>query len=101
MRELLAREPLVFDSGPERVRLLAIVSGAGDNYLGDAVAAGADAFLTGEPAERVMAEAREAELHFIAAGHYATETLGIRRVGEHLAKRFALRHVFLDVPNPV
>ena len=46
-------------------------------------------------------QAREAELHFIAAGHYATETLGIRRVGEHLAKRFALRHVFLDVPNPV
>ena len=101
VRELLAREPLVFDSGPERVRLLAIVSGAGDNYLGDAVAAGADAFLTGEPAERVMAEAREGRLHFIAAGHYATETLGIKRLGEHLAARFALRHVFLDVPNPV
>ena len=101
VRELLAREPLVFDSGPERVRLLAIVSGAGDDFLPDAVAAGADAFLTGEPAERVMAEAREGRLHFIAAGHYATETLGIKRLGEHLAARFALRHVFLDVPNPV
>jgi putative NIF3 family GTP cyclohydrolase 1 type 2 len=91
----------VFDTGPERVRLLAIVSGAGNDYLADAAAAGADAFLTGEPTERVMAEAVEARLHFIAAGHYATETLGIKRIGELLAERFALRHVFLDVPNPV
>jgi dinuclear metal center YbgI/SA1388 family protein len=101
VRERLGREPLVFDAGPERVRLLAIVSGAGNDYLADAAAAGADAFLTGEPTERVMAEAREAHLHFIAAGHYATETLGIKRIGELLAERFALRHVFLDVPNPV
>jgi dinuclear metal center YbgI/SA1388 family protein len=101
VRDLLAREPLVFDSGPERVQQLAIVSGAGDDFLAEAVAAGADAFLTGEPTERVMAEAREAQVHFIAAGHYATETLGIKRLGEHVAERFALRHVFLDVPNPV
>jgi putative NIF3 family GTP cyclohydrolase 1 type 2 len=40
-------------------------------------------------------------LHFVAAGHYATETLGVRRLGEHLAERFGLRHAFLDVPNPV
>ena len=37
----------------------------------------------------------------IAAGHYATETFGIRRLGEHLAERFGLEHVFIDVPNPV
>ena len=58
-------------------------------------------FLTGEPAERTMALARECEMHFIAAGHYATETFGVRRLGEHLAERFGLRHVFLDAPNPV
>jgi dinuclear metal center YbgI/SA1388 family protein len=101
VRETTSREPLVFDSGPALVRRLAIVSGAGADFLADAVAAGADAFLTGEPAERVMAQARESALHFIAAGHYATETLGIKRLGEHLAERFHLRHVFLDVPNPV
>ena len=99
--EITAREPLVFDSGPAVVRRVAIVSGAGADYLADAAAAGADALLTGEPAERVMAQARESRLHFIAAGHYATEVPGIRRVGEHLAERFQLRHVFLDVPNPV
>jgi dinuclear metal center YbgI/SA1388 family protein len=101
VHDVTSREPLVFDSGPALVRRLAIVSGAGADFLTDAAAAGADAFLTGEPAERVMAQARESGLHFIAAGHYATETLGIRRLGEHLAERFHLRHVFLDVPNPV
>ena len=55
-----AREPLVFDAGPPRVRTLAIVSGAGADYLAEAAAAGADALLTGEAAERTMAHAREA-----------------------------------------
>ena len=101
VRAITSREPLVFDAGPARVRTVAIVSGAGAGFLGDAAEAGADALLTGEPAERVMAQAREYRLHFIAAGHYATETLGVKRLGDHLAERFALRHVFLDVPNPV
>ncbi len=99
--ELTAREPLVFDSGPERVQTLAIVSGAGASYLDEAIALGADAFLTGEPAERVMTQARENDLHFIAAGHYATETFGVRALGELLAERFDVEHAFVDVPNPV
>jgi dinuclear metal center YbgI/SA1388 family protein len=98
---LTERTPLVFDAGPERIGSVAIVSGAGANYLQDAIAAGADAFLTGEPAERVMSEAREASIHFIAAGHYATETFGVKRLGEHLSERFALEHTFIDVPNPI
>jgi dinuclear metal center YbgI/SA1388 family protein len=100
-REVTSREPLVFDAGPAQVGRVAIVSGAGADYLGEAAAAGAEAFITGEPAERSMAQARELGLHFIAAGHYATETFGVRRLGEHLAERFGLRHLFLDVPNPV
>jgi dinuclear metal center YbgI/SA1388 family protein len=98
---ITSREPLVFDAGPERVDRLAIVSGAGGDYLADAEAAGADALLTGEIPERTMAQARELGLHVIAAGHYATETFGVRALGEHLAARFELRHVFLDVANPV
>jgi dinuclear metal center YbgI/SA1388 family protein len=99
--EITEREPLAFDSGPGRVRRLAIVSGAGADYIDEAAAAGADALLTGEVAERAMAQAREQRLHLIAAGHYATETFGVRRLGEHLAERFGLRHVFIDVPNPL
>jgi putative NIF3 family GTP cyclohydrolase 1 type 2 len=48
-----------------------------------------------------MAQAREAGVHFIAAGHYATETFGVRSLGDYLGERFGLRHVFLEVPNPV
>jgi dinuclear metal center YbgI/SA1388 family protein len=101
VQQITAREPLVFEAGPARVRVVAIVSGAGADYTADAAIAGADALLTGEPAERAMALARESRIHLIAAGHYATETFGIRRLGERLAERFELRHVFLDVPNPV
>lgn len=95
------REPLHFACGPDRVRSIGIVSGAGSGYLGDAIDAGLDAFVTGEPTERVMAQAREAGIHFLAAGHYATETFGVRRLGELLADRFGVDHVFLDIPNPI
>jgi dinuclear metal center YbgI/SA1388 family protein len=101
VRELTGREPLAFLDGPDRVRTIAIVSGAGADHLGEAVAAGHDAFLTGEPAERVMTHAREEAIHFLAAGHYATETFGVRRLGELLAERFGVAAPFVDVPNPI
>jgi putative NIF3 family GTP cyclohydrolase 1 type 2 len=92
---------LAFTDGPDRVRTVAIASGAGADHLEEAIAAGLDAFITGEPAERVMSRAREAGVHFLAAGHYATETFGVRRLGDLLAERFGIRHVFVDVPNPI
>jgi dinuclear metal center YbgI/SA1388 family protein len=101
VRRVTGRDPLAFTDGPERVRTIGIVSGAGADYLEDAIAAGLDAFVTGEPIERAMARAQEAEVHFIAAGHYATETFGVRRLGDLLAAEFGVRHVFVDVPNPI
>jgi len=101
VREVTQREPLVFDAGPERVRRIGIVSGSASKLLPQAVELGLDAFLTGEPAENVMADAREAGIHFIAAGHYATETFGVRRLGELLAEHFGIVHQFVDIPNPV
>jgi dinuclear metal center YbgI/SA1388 family protein len=95
------REPLAFAAGPDPVRTIGIVSGAGADHLEDAIALGLDAFVTGEPAERVMTRAEEAGIHFLAAGHYATETFGVQALGERLARRFGVRHVFVDVPNPI
>jgi putative NIF3 family GTP cyclohydrolase 1 type 2 len=83
------------------VRTIGIVSGAGADHLEEAIEARLDAFITGEPTERVMSHAREAGVHFLAAGHYATETFGVRRLGDLLAERFGIRHVFVDVPNPI
>jgi len=101
VRSLTAREPLLLGDGRDPVRSVGIISGAGADSLPDAVTAGLDAFITGEPREHVMADARESGIHFIAAGHYATETFGIRRLGELVAERFGVEHVFVDIPNPV
>ena len=95
------REPLIQGAGPEVVHSLGVISGAAAGYLDDAVALGLDGFLTGEPSEHSMADARESGLHFIAAGHYATETFGIRRLGEIVAERFGVDHHFIEVANPV
>jgi dinuclear metal center YbgI/SA1388 family protein len=95
------REPLIQGAGPEVVHRLGVISGGAASYMDQAIAARTDAFLTGEPSEHSMADAREAGLHFIAAGHYATETFGIRRLGELLADRFGIEHRFVEIPNPV
>ena len=94
-------EPLVFDAGPEQIGTVGIVTGAGGFALHEAGPLGLDALVTGEPSEPVMGEAREYGIHFMAAGHYATETLGIRRLGELVAHRFGIEQEFIDVPNPV
>ena len=97
----LGREPFVWDAGPECVHAVGVVSGAGASMLREAVDQGLDAFLTGEPAEHAMADAREAGIHFIAAGHYATETLGVRSLGERLSMQFGVEHRFVEIPNPI
>jgi dinuclear metal center YbgI/SA1388 family protein len=101
VRDATAREPLAFTDGPQPVRTIGIVSGSGADHLDEAIGAGLDAFVTGEPSERSMARAREAGVHFLAAGHYATETFGVRALGERLVERFGVDHAFVDVPNPI
>ena len=98
---MTGREPLVFASGPEQIRLVGIVTGGGAFAIHEAATMGLDALITGEPSEPVMAEAREYGIHFLAGGHYATETFGIRALGEAVAERFGVAHRFIDVPNPV
>lgn len=101
LADAVGREPLVFDAGPERISTVGIVTGAGGFALHEAGPLGLDALVTGEPSEPVMGEAREYGVHFLAGGHYATETFGIRRLGELVAERFGVDHLFVDVPNPI
>ena len=100
-RAVFGADPFAWDSGPEVVHSLGVVSGAAASSFGEAIEHGLDGFLTGEPAEHVMAYAREAGVHFIAPGHYATETFGVRRLGDLVAERFGIEHRFVDVPNPI
>jgi len=99
--KIFGQEPQVFGRGPERISTLGIISGGAQKELYRAIDEGLDAFLTGEVSEWVMNLAREAGIHYLAAGHYATERLGIRALGRRVADRFDIPVEFIDVPNPV
>jgi dinuclear metal center YbgI/SA1388 family protein len=99
-RSLFGQEPLLL--GPSRqVRRVGIVSGGATRELLQAVDEGLDAYVTGEASEWVTNVARETGVCYLACGHYATERLGVRALGELLAERFGLTVEFVDVPNPV
>jgi dinuclear metal center YbgI/SA1388 family protein len=95
------RQPLLLGAGPDRIRSIGIVSGSAADTLHEAADAGLDAFLTGEPREHITADAAELGMWFLAAGHYATETFGVRALGDLLAERFGVEHIFVDLANPV
>jgi dinuclear metal center YbgI/SA1388 family protein len=101
VRERLDRPPLVFSYGPETIERVAVCSGGAARHLADAVAGGYDCFLTGEASEPTKHAAKEAGIHFVAAGHYATETLGVRALAERIGQEFSLEWEFVDLPNPV
>jgi dinuclear metal center YbgI/SA1388 family protein len=101
VRDRLGSEPLVFASGPARIERAAIVTGGGGKLLAEAAAEGYDLFLTGEAEEPSLHTARELGIHFVAAGHYATERLGVQALSQRLAECFSLDWEFIDLPNPV
>ncbi|HET7831964.1 MAG TPA: Nif3-like dinuclear metal center hexameric protein [Gallionella sp.] len=97
----LQRVPQVIGDGGRMIRKLAWCSGGGQGYFEAAIAHGVDAYLTGEVSEQNFHMAQESGVAYIAAGHHATERLGIQALGEHLATRFGLEHRFFDQANPV
>jgi dinuclear metal center YbgI/SA1388 family protein len=99
--ELYDFHSLAFQYGPDPIRTVGVISGGAQGEIHHAIETGLDMYVTGEASEYVMNAAREGGIHFFAAGHYATERLGIRALGEHLADRFGVEHQFVDIPNPV
>lgn len=98
---LYGSDSLAFLYGPNPVRTAGIISGGAQGYLKNAIDLGLDLFVTGEASEYCMNQALEAGVHFVSAGHYNTERLGIRALGEHVAEKFGIEHEFIDLPNPV
>jgi len=96
---LLGVTPKCLPFGPPRVKRVGIVTGAAGSLIGQAVAQGLDTFLTGEGVHHSFFDAEELKLNVIYAGHYATETVGVRALADHLASRFGLTAVFLDHPT--
>lgn len=99
VQERLQTTALLQPYGPAQVRRIGIVSGGGAGMIGQAAEAGLDLYLTGERSHTFYHEAEERGLHVIYAGHYATETTGLKSLAQHLAERFGLRTTFIDLPT--
>jgi len=95
------RPPLILPGGPGTVGRIAISTGAAGYDLARAAHEGFDALLTGEAEEPSVATARELGITLIAAGHHATERLGVQALAAHLAERFQLEWRYIEVDNPV
>ncbi|MGD8998610.1 MAG: Nif3-like dinuclear metal center hexameric protein [Anaerolineae bacterium] len=91
----------VLDHGPDEVRTVGCVSGDAASMMDQAAAEGLDAYITGETSHVFFHQASERGLNVLFAGHYATETLGVRALARHLEERFALETVFLNIPTGV
>ncbi|CAN5275327.1 Nif3-like dinuclear metal center hexameric protein [soil metagenome] len=97
----LGRAPLVIGNPAQALGRIGWCTGAAQNYLGDAIAAGAHTYLSGEISEPTVHLAREAGVAYLACGHHATERYGVQALGNHLAEHFGIQHRFIDIANPV
>ncbi|RMH00793.1 MAG: Nif3-like dinuclear metal center hexameric protein [Chloroflexi bacterium] len=99
IQKQLNTQPRVLAYGPDTVHTLAIVSGFGADKIAEAKSLGADTFLTGETSHANYWAAADYGINVIYAGHYATETVGVRALGEHLVNQFGLEVHFFDFPT--
>ena len=91
--------PRLIGGGPRRARRVGIVTGAGGDMIAEAATAGIDTFITGEGKHHSFFDAEELGVNVLYAGHYATETLGVRALGEYLAAHYQLPWTFIDHPT--
>ncbi len=97
----LGRRALMVGDPARPVHRVAWCTGAAQDMLEEAVAAGADLFVSGEISERTTHLARESGVCYLAAGHHATERHGVQALSRHLSDRFGIVHRFFDDDNPV
>jgi len=97
----LGREPLLIGDPGQPLGRVGWCTGAAQNLLQDAVAAGATVYLSGEISEQTVHLALETGTAYLACGHHATERFGVHALGEHIAAQFGIEHRFIDISNPV
>ena len=100
LEQILKRKPLLVSGGTHKIQRIAWCTGGAQGYIQEALAFGVDAYLSGEISEHTTHSARENNLHYIAAGHHATERYGVQALGEHLAAQFAVECRFVEIDNP-
>ena len=101
LSEKLGRSPLRVGDGKYEIKRIGWCTGAAQGFIGTALDAGLDAYISGEISEPTTHTARECGIHYYAAGHHATERYGVQALGAALEKQFGLTHRFIDCDNPV
>lgn len=96
----LQRKPTLISGGDHAIRKVAWCTGGAQSWINQAAEAGVDAYISGEISEQTVHVAREMGVHYIAAGHHASERYGALALGEHVAAKFGLVHEFIDIDNP-
>jgi len=86
-------------AGPENVRRIGIVTGGAGSEVGEIAKSGIDTFITGEGPHWSYTAAEELGLNVIYAGHYATETFGVKALAAHLSRKFRVPWEFIDHPT--
>lgn len=99
LENLLGSEPFVIAAGPKTVRRIGVVTGGGASLISQARDARLDTFVTGEGPHHSYFDAQEWGLNVLFAGHYATETLGVKALAQHVASKFGLDWQFIDHPT--
>lgn len=97
----LGTNVLGVSAGDRPIQTIAWCTGAAQEYIEQASARGIDAFVSGEISEHTFHFAKEAGIHYIAAGHHATERYGVQALAAVIEKQFGVRQQFIDIPNPV
>ena len=97
----LGRTPQLVGDPTRMLRSIAWCSGAAQDFFEQAIAAGADCFISGEISEQTVHIARETGIPFIAVGHHASERYGVQALGSHLQDKFGLACSYVDIDNPV
>ncbi|HWV18914.1 MAG TPA: Nif3-like dinuclear metal center hexameric protein [Rhodocyclaceae bacterium] len=97
----LSRTPQLLGDAGRVIKRVAWCSGGAQGYFEQAIAAGADLFLSGEVSEQTYHLALESGIPYIAAGHHATERYGVQALGKHLADVYGLECEYLELANPV
>jgi len=100
VESILGRSVVLVPGKPGPIRRVAWCSGGAQSYFEEAIAAGVDAFITGEISEPQAHLARECGVAYLACGHHATERYGASAVGGSVAQQLGLEHVFIDIDNP-
>ncbi|MBT4290221.1 MAG: Nif3-like dinuclear metal center hexameric protein [Deltaproteobacteria bacterium] len=101
VEELLDRKPVVLPFGPEKINKIAIITGGAQSYFIKAIEAGADCYITGEISEWVYTLSQEYGVHYISAGHYATEKFGLQALAKHMSSQLSIQHDFINIENPI